>query len=470
MRRSCTRREREERSKHMAAIYTSTPPVARSPQTANESASTSNDSSVRRAEAENDYEVLESDNGLQSPRPAVRTYIGELEDGQSDWDSKRGHVRSKITIPTVLEAASSTDSPSDEPSTQVKTNIRSRLPPPKFSLQGLVAPRPTRPMKTKPVERLHINLEEQLLDVVPIRHGRAQPKPREGGGHQAIPPKSTELQEKKDIYKPKMTRDEYLKTRGKLTGSGSSVNTKKRSYQAADHSSILDDSEDFLNSPSRWQEELQIQPKPVTPSHSKRTKISSNSHHNEIGFSSATSEPTVQFNQYNPKGPSRLEFLVPVTRHLAKERAQIPRIEAKVPSNERNTRAAGQIPRGEPTGSSVEYYVEQGTRAVRMGSNHKMSSTFAAKEARKAESEAAEAMLSRFTDISVDAAPDVVSSPPTPLDSALNRMLTAQSRIAEGRVEKPTKQRIVGLSRQSGGLLPSRREKARARFSKSTTP
>ena len=426
----------------MAETYPSTLPVARSLQTVNESASTSNDSSVRRVE--NDYEVLESDNGLQSRQPAVRTSIGELEDGQSDWDGKRGHVRSKITIPAVLEAASSADSSSDEPSTQVKTNIRSRPPPPKFSLQRLVAPHSIHPMKTEPVERLHTNLEEQLLDVVPIRHGRVQPKLWEGGGHQIIPPKPTELQEKKDIYKPRMTRDEYLETRGMLTGSGSGVNTKKRSYQAADDSSILDDAEDFLNSPSRWREELRLQPKLATP-HSKRIKISSNSHHNEIDFSSATSEPTGQSNQHNPKGIPRLESPVPATRHLAKERAQIPRIEAKVSSNERNTRAAGQIPRGEPTGPSVEYYVEQGTRAVRMGSNHKMSSTFTAKEARKAESEAAETMLSRFTDIMVNAAPDVISSPPTPLDSALNRMLAAQSRIVEGRVEKPTKQGDRGI-------------------------
>jgi hypothetical protein len=449
----------------MATIYTSTLSVARSHQTVNESASTSNDSSVR-----GDYEVLESDNGLQSPRPAARTRIGELEGEQSDWDSKRGHVRSKITIPAVLEAASSTDSSSDESPTQVKSNTLSRPLPPKFSLQRLVSPRPTHPMKTKPVERLHINLEEQLLDVVPIRDGRVQSKPREGGGYQAIPLKLTELQEKKDIYKPKMTRDEYLKAGGGLTGSGSSVNTKKRSYQAVDDSSILGDAEDFLNS----QEELRLQPKLVTPSHSKSTKISSNSHHNEVGFSSATSEPTGQFNQYYPKGPSRLEFLVPVTQNLAKERTRIPRIEAKVPSNERNTRAVGQIPRGEPTGSSGGYYDEQGTHAIRMESNRKLSSTFTAKEARKAESEAAEAMLSRFTDISVDAAPDVTSSPPTLLDSALNRMPAAQSRIAEGRVGKPTKQRIVGVSRQSGGgLLPSRREKARARFAgmaKNATP
>jgi hypothetical protein len=446
MRRSCTRREREERSKHMATIYTSTLPVARSPQTVNESASTSNDSRVR--SAENDYEVLESDNGLQSPRPATRTRIGELEDGQSDGDSKRGYVRSKITIPTALDAASSTDSSSDESSTRVKTNIRSQ-PPPKFDPQMLVAPRPAQPMKTKPVERLHISLEEQLLDVVPVRRSRVQSKPREGGGHQVIPPKSTELQEKKDTYKPKMTRDEYLKTRGKFVGSGSSVNTKKRSYQAVDDSSILDDAGDFLNSPS-------------------------NSRHNEIGFSNATSEPTGQFNQYNPKGPSRPGFLVPVTRNLAKERAQIPRIEAKVPSNERNIGVAGQVPRGELTEPSVEYYVQQGTRAIRMESHRKLSSTFTAKEARKAESEVAEAMLSRFTDISADAAPDVISSPPMPPGSALNRKLAAQSRIAEGRVEEPRKQRIVGLSRQSGGgLLPSRREKAQARFAgmaKSTTP
>jgi hypothetical protein len=434
MRRSCARREREERSKHMAATYPSTLPVARSLQTVNESASTSNGSGVRRVE--NDYEVLESDNGLQSPRPAVGTRIGELEDGQSDWDSKRGHVRSKITIPAVLEAASSTDSSSDEPSTQVKTNIRSRPPPPKFSLQRLVAPHSIHPMKTEPVERPHINLEEQLLDVVPIRHGRVQSKPREGGGHQVVSPKPIELEEKKDTYKPKMTRDGYLKTRGKLTGSESSVSTKKRSYQATDDSSILDDAEDFLNSPGGWREELRLQPKLATPSHSKRIKID---------FSSATSEPTGQLNQHNPKGISRPESLVPATRHLAKERAQIPRIEAKVPSNERNTRPAGQIPRGEPTGPSVEYYVEQGTRAVRMGSNHKMSSTVTTKEARKAESEAAETMLSRFTDIMVNAAPDVISSPPTPLDSALNRMLAAQSRIVEGRVEKPTKQGDRGI-------------------------
>jgi transcriptional regulator of acetoin/glycerol metabolism len=298
-------------------------------------------------------------------------------------------------------------------------------------------------MKTEPVKRLHINLEEQLLDVVPIRHGRDQSKLREGAGHQVIPPKSTELQEKKDIYKPKMTRDEYLKMRGKATESGSSVNTMKRSYQAADDSSILGEAEDFLNSPSRWREELRVQPKLVTPSHSKRSKISFNSHHNEIDFPSASSEQTGQFNQHNLKGLSRPESLVPATRHLAKEHAQIPRIEAKVPYNERNTRAPDQIPRGEPRVSSVEYYAEQGTRAVRMESNRKKSSTFAGKEARKAESEAAEAMLSRFTDIIVDAAPDVISSPSTPLHSALNRMLAAQSRIAEGRVEKPTKQRIV---------------------------
>jgi hypothetical protein len=310
-------------------------------------------------------------------------------------------------------------------------------------------------MKTEPVERLHINLEEQLLDVVPIRRPRAQPKPREGGGHQVTLSKSTKQQEKKDIYKPKMTRDEYLKTRGMLTGSGNSANTKKRSYQAADNSSILDEAEDFLNSPSGWREEFRIQPTLVTPSHSKRTKISSNSHHNEVDFSSESSEPTGQFNQYNPKGLSRPESLVPVTRSLAKERAPIPRIEAKVPSNERNTRVAEEISRGESTVSSVEYYAKQGTRAVHMESNRKLSSTFTAKKARKAESEAAEAMLSRFTDIIVDAAPDVVSSPPIPLDNALNRKLPAQSRIAGGRVERPTKQRTVGLSGQSGGgLLP----------------
>jgi len=441
MRKSCTQREREGRSKHMAAIYPSPLPVARSLQTVNESASISNDSRVRRAE--NDYEVLESDNGLQSPQPAVRTRIGELEDRQSGWDSKRGHVRSKIMTPAVL-VASSTDSSEDEPSTQVKTNIWSRPPPPKFGLQRPVTPDSIHQVETEPVERLHINLEEQLLDVVPIRHGRVQPKLREGGGHQVIPPKPSELQEKKDIYKPKMTRDGYLKTKGMLTGSGSGVNTKKRSYQAADDSSILDDAKDFLNSPSRWGEELRLQPKLVTPSHSKRIKIS-NSRHDEINFSSATSQPTGQLCQYNPTGISRQESLMPATRHLAKEPAQIPRIETKVPSNERNTRPAGQIPRGEPTGPSVEYYIEQGTRAVRMGSNHKMSSTFTAKEAPKTESEAAERMLSRFTDIMVNAAPDAISSPPTPVESALNRMLAAQSRIVEGRVEKPTKQGDRGI-------------------------
>jgi hypothetical protein len=449
MRRSCNRRKREERSKHVAAIYTSTLPVARSPQTVNESASASNDSTV--GSAENDYEVLESDNGLQSAGPAATTRIGEVEDGQSDWDSKQGRVRSKVTIPAVSEAASSTYSSSDEPSTQTKTNIRSWTSPSKFSPKRPVAPRSTPQIKTEPVKRLHINLEEQLLDVVPIRRSQVQSKPREVGGHQVVPPKSTELQEKEDIYNPKMTRDEYLKKRGELSGSGSGVNTKKRSYQAADDFSILDEADDFLNSPSRWREELRIQPTPVTPSHSKRTKISSNSHHDETDFSSASSEPTGQFNQHNPKGLSRLESPMPITRHLGKGRVEIPQIEATMPSNERNTRAADQIPRGEPSVSSVEYYAEHGTRAVRMESNRKISSTFAAKGARKAESEAAKAVLSRFTDIIVDAAPDVISSPPTLLDNALNKMLTTQSRIAEGRVEKPTKQRIVGLSRQSGG-------------------
>jgi hypothetical protein len=448
MRRSCNRRKREERSKHVAAIYASTLPVTRSPQTINESASTSNESTVR--SAENDYEVLESDNGLQSARLAAATRIGEVEDGQSDWDSKRGRVRSKITISAVSEAASATDSPPDKPSTQAKTNIRSWAPPSKFSLKRPAAPRSTHPMKTEPVKQLHINLEEQLLDVVPIRRDRVQSKPREVGGYQVVSPKPTELQEKKDIYELKMTRDEYLKMRGKLSGSGSGVNTKKRSYQAADDFSILDEAEDFLNLPSRWQEELWIQPKLSTPPHSKRIKISSYRHHDETDSPSASSELIGQFNQHNPKGISRLESPAPITRYLAKERVEIPLIEAKTPFNERNTRAADPIPR-EPTVSSVEHYTEQGTRAVRLESNRKIPSTFAAKEVRKAGSEAAEVVLSRFTDIVVDAASDMISSPPTLPDSTLNRLLTPQSRIAEGRVEKPTKQRIVGLSRQSGG-------------------
>jgi hypothetical protein len=55
--------------------------------------------------------------------------------------------------------------------------------------------------------------------------------------------------------------------------------------------------------------------------------------------------------------------------------------------------------------------------------------------------------------INLDASPDVSLSPPTRLDRALDRMITAQSRIVKRRIEKPTKQRIVGLSRQSGGGL-----------------
>jgi hypothetical protein len=64
VRRSCSRRKAEERLKHVATIYTSTPPVARSPQAVNESARTSSNSTT--GSAENDYEVLESDNGLVS--------------------------------------------------------------------------------------------------------------------------------------------------------------------------------------------------------------------------------------------------------------------------------------------------------------------------------------------------------------------------------------------------------------------
>jgi hypothetical protein len=82
-----------------------------------------------------------------------------------------------------------------------------------------------------------------------------------------------------------------------------------------------------------------------------------------------------------------------------------------------------------------------------------VSAAFAEIEARSTPPESTDAARSGTN---FDAAPDVSSTPPTPLDRALDRMIGAQSHVVGTIVEKPTKQRIVGLSRQSGGGLLQR--------------
>ena len=65
----------------------------------------------------------------------------------------------------------------------------------------------------------------------------------------------------------------------------------------------------------------------------------------------------------------------------------------------------------------------------------------------------AEPKVSSTSKYNVQAGLHESSSPPTPLDRALDRVLATQSRIDAAKVEKQKKQRVVGLSRQSGGGL-----------------
>lgn len=98
--------------------------------------------------------------------------------------------------------------------------------------------------------------------------------------------------------------------------------------------------------------------------------------------------------------------------------------------------------------------MKEETAAAHAGFNGKPPFAFADIKADTARAGKNDAASSGPNPIHVGAAPDASSSPPAPLDRALARMLTAQSRFVEKRAEKLGKQRLFGHSMKSrGGLM-----------------
>ena len=477
MRRSCNRRSREAKSKHtadckVAAIYSSTLLAANVLQKVKEVASRSNDSSDD--SSEDDFEEPESENEPESARRRVIVHTREEEDEESKSDNKPEPARSKVTLPVASEVESSMDSSSDESSKQGETKIRGR-PPPKFGLPKPVARPYICPFKIEPTEERDIRLEGPFVDAVPRKMRGIESQPASVDSPQGTPPKLVERLDRRDgKHDLKMTREQYLKMREKLAGSRQSTHTKKRSRQAADESSILDGAQEFLNSPTRWHEEHRLQPKTDTPLVTKRPKLSSIpparaeakfsssikrnvehwvEHNLEKSISSATSEPVRPSHRYDPKGFAQPEPTVPASQRNLKINAPKLRSEPKALRDEHNNNSAAETSRADPTTFSGKRYVKADVDAACTESDANSPSAFAVIKAPQARSEASGAVLSGSEATNVDAAPEANSSPPTPLDRALDRMLATHSRIAEGRVERHTKQRIVGLSRQSGGGL-----------------
>jgi hypothetical protein len=317
LRNSCSRSNRDANQKDTAArkaavIYPSTRPVGIAPQRANERVSTSGDG-----------------NEDTSDRSSKDTSEKEYED--SECDKKTEPVRSIVTNPAALAAASSETPSSDESSTYSETKICILPQQPKFTLSKPLPQSYIRSIKTEPIERIEIRLEDPFVDAVQKRVRGVESQAMNASVPQAVPRRSVEgLDGREDNDKRLMNKGEFLRMREKLAESSDSINTKKRSHQGADESTILDQAQDFLISPRKSQGERKSQPKPYLPSQTKRPKISSilptradpkissSSEHNvEKNFSSARSKPARASYQGNPKGLARPEPLLhPSQRHL----------------------------------------------------------------------------------------------------------------------------------------------------------
>ena len=407
-----------------------------------------------------DYESLESGNGKNFLKSSGATNsIGE-EKGEFESDNKLESVRYKAVTLVVSKMGSASNSSTDEHSTRDESQTRNRLSPPKFTLPKLVLHPHLRPIKKELVDLHFTSMEDPFVDEVRIGPSEVESYRMKNVGSRAILSKSVKgLEREEGNHNRKMTKEEYLQMRENLTGSGDNGHAKKRSYEIPDESAILDEAQEFLNSPGQWQEEHKIELEQDALPQNKRPRLLSktpvepkvipkskrNVEENTLNINPKPKRP----HQHNPRE---------LIRMASKINAQSVGAVHGASSNRHNREGAAEVAPAEvapagPTTSLRKSYYKALIEADYTASNCHSTSAFAVNEAPNARSETGKATPSRPNAIPGEAGKHVGSPPPTALDLELGRMLATQSRIDAGKVKKPTRKRVVGLSRQSGDGL-----------------
>jgi hypothetical protein len=429
----------------VAATYTPALHVANAPQKAKEGGSTSSDTSEDTSEDSSDEDDEEDD------------------EEEHIRDNKTEPVRSGTAYHATWAAASSTNTSSHKSSTRSETKHCTLPSRPRFTLPKPVLLPDIHRTKTESVEPRDVNLEDPFVNTVQPRLCGAESHPVKVGGAQVTSSKSVEwLGRRGGNNKQLMTKAEFLQMREKFAEVGSSIKAKKSSCQTVDESLKLDEGEDFFNSPSWWrtEHEHKTHATPNTPLQIKRFKISSippaqvqppkrfsgSEHSAKKKALSVRSELPIPPQKFNSKRLGRLESMVSTSQHQLKFNAHILRWEPKVLCYQHNVKTATEIVRPMSISSSSEGRLRHNRPNTGMDCNNPSHSTCTEVVAPSAQLRIFDAAIADSTAINVGAASDVSLPPPKQLDRALDRMLAAQSRIVEGRIEEPLKQRMVGLS------------------------